>query len=92
MSVVLIGKLEIIRITLTLKDPKWFGCQNLRVKFIMHVCFTISNSKWYFDNGSSKHMTRDKSLFSTFTPKKEVFVLYCDNNKWRIIDLGTIDK
>lgn len=33
-------------------------------------CFTVSNTKWYLDKYFSKHMTGDKTLFFSVTPKK----------------------
>lgn len=33
--------------------------------------FRVSNDKWYLDICSSKQMTRDESLFSSFTIPRE---------------------
>lgn len=58
----------------------------------MQVCFTVSNSKLYLDSVCSKHMTRDESLFSSFTPRKGGFVSYDYTNKGKIIGIGTFGK
>lgn len=58
----------------------------------MQVCFIISNVKWYLDSGSSKHITRDKSLLSSLFLKKRGFVSYSDNNKGMIIGSDSIGK
>lgn len=35
----------------------------------------LLNTKWYLDIGCSKYMTKDKTLFSYFTPKKRSICL-----------------
>ena len=45
---------------------------------------------WYLDSGCSKHMTGDKSKFSNLIPRSKGFVTYGDNNKGRILGIGTI--
>ena len=56
------------------------------------MCLKAKNSNWYLDSGCSKHMTGDKSNFSLLTPKKHGHVSYGDNNKGKIIGIGTIGK
>lgn len=58
----------------------------------MHECFTVSNTKWYLNSGCSKHMTRDKTIFSSFSPRKGGFDSYGDNNKGKIIVISIIGK
>lgn len=38
------------------------------------------------------HMAEDKTLFSSFTPRKWGFILYGDYNKWSIIGSSTLSK
>ncbi|CAJ2652564.1 unnamed protein product [Trifolium pratense] len=54
------------------------------------VCLKAKNSNWYLDSGCSKHMTGDKSKFSLLTSKNGGYVSYGDNNKGKIIGIGTI--
>jgi hypothetical protein len=49
-------------------------------------------SKWYLDSGCSKHMTGDKTKFSSFTPKDGGYVTYGDNNKGKILGTGKVGK
>jgi transposase InsO family protein len=56
------------------------------------VCLKAKSSNWYLDSGCSKHMTGDKSKFSLLTPKKNGHVSYGDNNKGKIIGIGTVGK
>ena len=45
---------------------------------IMDTCL------WYFDNGCSRHMNRDCSLFKMFEPKKGGNVTFGDESKSQI--------
>lgn len=58
----------------------------------MQKYFTVLNVKWYLDSSCSKHMTRDKTLFSSFSSKKLDLVFYGDNNKRKIIGICRIGK
>lgn len=48
----------------------------------MHICFTLWNVKWCLDGDCSNHITEDKYLFSSFTPKNGGFALYGDREPW----------
>lgn len=56
------------------------------------MCFTVLNSKCHLDSGCSKQMSKDKNIFSFFTPKKWGFVSDDDNNKGRIVGFGIVGK
>ena len=50
----------------------------------------IDTCLWYLDNGCSRHMTRDRSLFKVFESKKGGNVTFNDGSKSRIKGKGTI--
>ena len=51
---------------------------------VMDICL------WYLDNGCSRHMTRDRSLFKVFESKKSGNVTFGDGSKSQINGKGTI--
>ena len=52
------------------------------VCFMMHSALkVIDTCLWYLDSGCSRHMTRDKTLFKTFEPKKGGNVTFGDETK-----------
>ena len=52
------------------------------VCFVMHSALkVIDTCLWYLDSGCSRHMTRDKTLFKTFEPKKGGNVTFGDETK-----------
>jgi len=61
------------------------------------VCFMIKSAfkvmdtcLWYLDNGCSRHMTRDRSLFKVFESKKGGNVTFGDGSKSQIKEKGII--
>jgi transposase InsO family protein len=48
--------------------------------------------RWYLDSGCSRHMTGDRSLFSSLVAKDGGYVTFGDNNKGKIIGIGKIGK
>lgn len=46
--------------------------------------------KWYLDSGCSRHMTGDKSVFTSFKEMNGGNVTFGDDNKCRIEGIGTI--
>ena len=61
------------------------------------VCFTMKSAfkvidtcLWYLDNGYSRHMTRDRSLFKVFKTKKGGNVTFGDGSKSQIKGKGII--
>ena len=47
---------------------------------------------WYLDNGCSRHMTSDKSLFQQLDGNRNKNVTFSDNSKRVIQGIGTIDN
>nr|KYP43821.1 hypothetical protein KK1_034691 [Cajanus cajan] len=47
---------------------------------------------WYLDNSCSRHMTRDKSKFVSLQERESGTVTYGDNNKGKILGLGTVSN
>ena len=45
---------------------------------------------WYLDNGCSRHMTGDKSLFQKLDRKRSENVTFGDNSKGEIQEIGII--
>ena len=44
------------------------------------------------DSGCSRHMTKDKSMFTSLNPKDGGFVIFGDNSKCKIIGIGNVGK
>ena len=49
-------------------------------------------SKWYLDNGCLRHITEDKSIFTSLSTKDDGYVTFGDNNKCKIIGIGNVGK
>lgn len=47
---------------------------------------------WYLDSGCSHHMTGDKAMFSTISPKDGGYVTFGDNAKGKIVGEGKVGK
>ena len=61
------------------------------VCFMMKSAFKVINTcLWYLDNGYSRHMTRDRSLFKVFKTKKGGNVTFGDGSKSQIKGKGII--
>ena len=55
------------------------------VCFMMKSTFKVMDTcLWYLDNGCSRHMTGDQSLFKVFESKKGGNVTFCDGSKSKI--------
>ncbi|MFS9669725.1 hypothetical protein, partial [Klebsiella pneumoniae] len=48
--------------------------------------------KWFFDGGCSSHMTGDRSKFLALESKQGGSITFGDNNKGKIIGIGSIDS
>ena len=47
----------------------------------VHAALKVFNScLWYLDNGCSRHMTRDKSLFKSLKEKEDGYVTFGDDS------------
>ena len=59
---------------------------------MLQVCLKGSEKQksWYLDNGCSRHMTGDRSLFLTLTMKEGGTVGFGGNQTGKIISSGTI--
>ena len=61
------------------------------VCFMMKSAFKVMDMcLWYLDNGYSRHMTRDRSLFKVFKTKKGGNVTFGDGSKSQIKGKGII--
>ena len=61
------------------------------VCFMMKSAFKVMDiCLWYLDNGCSRHMTRDRSLFKVFESKKGGNVTFGDGSKSQIKVKGII--
>ena len=47
---------------------------------------------WYLDSSCSHHMTRDKIMFSSISPKDGGYVTFGDNVKGKIVEEGKVGK
>nr|KYP41360.1 hypothetical protein KK1_037264 [Cajanus cajan] len=61
-------------------------------KLILSVSLRAKQTMWYMDNDCSKHMTGDKSKFITLQENESGRIAYEDNNKGKILGLGTISN
>ena len=61
------------------------------VCFIIKVAFKVMDTcLWYLDNGCSRHMTGDRSLFKVFESKKGGNVTFSNGRKSQIKGKGII--
>ena len=61
------------------------------VCFMMKSAFKVMDTcLWYLDNGCSRHMTGDRSLFKVFKSKKGGNVTFGDGSKSQIKGKGII--
>ena len=56
------------------------------------MCLKATSGLWYLDSGCSKHMTGDASKFLWIKPSKGGNVVFGDNNKGKIIGIGSVGK
>ena len=58
----------------------------------VHTALKVFNSYlWYLDNGCSRHMIGDKSLFKTLKEKEDGFVTFGDGSHSQVLGKGTVD-
>ena len=58
----------------------------------VHTSLKVFNScLWYLDNGCSRHMTGDKSLFKTLKEKISDYVTFGDGSHAQVLGKGTIE-
>ena len=70
--------------------PTNLSCKH-EVCFMMKFAFKVMDTcLWYLDNGCSRHMTGDRSLFKVFEFKKCGNVTFGDGSKSQIKGKGTI--
>ena len=59
---------------------------------VIHTALRAENTlRWYLDSSCSKHMTRDKSLFTHLAKVQDGRVIFDDGNSTRIVEKGTIE-
>ena len=76
------------------KDESCFEKQEClsHVCLFVHTALKVFNScLWYLDNGCSRHMTGDKSLFKSLKEKEDVYVTFGDGSHSQVLGKGTID-
>ena len=67
------------------KDMPYDLTNKHEVCFMMHFAFKVMNTCLrYLDNGYSRHMTGDRTLFKTFESKKGGNVTFGDRSKTQI--------
>ena len=58
----------------------------------VHTALKVFNSYlWYLDNGYSRHMTGDKTLFKTLKEKEDGFVTFGDGSHSQVLGTGIVD-
>ena len=66
----------------------------LKVKsayLFVHTSFKVFNScLWYFDNGCSRHMTEDKSLFKSLKEKVSDYETFGNGSHAQVLGKGTV--
>ncbi|KAK2973849.1 hypothetical protein RJ640_003257 [Escallonia rubra] len=74
------------------KNPRKCGYLKERNQNLLYVCLKANadSNKWILDNGCSRHMTGNHSLFSHITLKDGGLVTFGDNSNGKIIGKGKI--
>ena len=58
----------------------------------VHISLKVFNlCLWYLDNGCSRHMTRDKSLFKSLKEKVSYYVTFGDGSHAQVLGKGTVE-
>ena len=74
-----------------MKAPKIFGDLKLGTKLALQA-YSSGGSSWVLDSGCTNHMTGERSMFSSYTPKMDSNenILFGDNSKGDVIGLGKV--
>ena len=51
-----------------------------------------TKNMWYLDSDCSHHITGDKAMFSSISPKDGGYVTFGDNTKGKIVGEGKVGK
>ncbi|XP_059650769.1 uncharacterized protein LOC132296600 [Cornus florida] len=72
----------------------WIPKKLNSVNLLMYTAFKACNKvdKWYIDSGCSRHMTGDGSKFITLKQFDYGDVIFGDNQKAKIVGIGTVSK
>jgi len=58
----------------------------------LEVCLNAKSRLWYFNSGCPRYTTRDASIFTEFQKQKSGKVIFGDNGRGNILDIGKIVK
>ena len=76
---------------LTCKAPSQIGDLNQTTKFVLQA-YSSGGSSWVLDSECTNHMTRERSMFWSYTPKMDSNenILFGDNSKGDVIGFGKV--
>ncbi|XP_059654972.1 uncharacterized protein LOC132301761 [Cornus florida] len=72
----------------------WIPKKLNSASLLVYVAFSACNTqdKWYIDSGYFRHMTGDESKFASLKQFDRINVIFRDNQKAKIIGIGTVNK
>ena len=76
---------------LTCKAPSLVGDLNLATKLVLQA-YSFGGSSWVLNSGCTNHMTREKSMFPSYSPMQHSNenIVFGDNSKGDMIGLGKV--
>ena len=66
-------------------------CLSHACLFVYTALKVFNSYLWYLDNGYSRHMTGDKTLFKTLKEKEDGFVTFGDGSHSQVLGTGIVD-
>ncbi|XP_030941828.1 uncharacterized protein LOC115966815 [Quercus lobata] len=66
-------------------------CLSHACLFVYTALKVFNSYLWYLDNGYSRHMTGDKTLFKTLKEKEDGFVTFGDGSHSQVLGTRTVD-
>ncbi|XP_020415606.1 uncharacterized protein LOC109948093 [Prunus persica] len=68
----------------------WVAKGQTKCLVVLNAFATSNTNSWYFDSGCSKHMSGDKSVFSSLTPFDGGTVTFGGGHKSQVVGKGTV--
>ncbi|XP_021828798.1 uncharacterized protein LOC110769176 [Prunus avium] len=68
----------------------WIAKGHTKCLVVLNAFAASNTNSWYFDSGCSKHMSGDKSVFSSLTPFDGGTVTFDGGHKSQVVGKGTV--
>ncbi|XP_020412869.1 uncharacterized protein LOC109947335 [Prunus persica] len=68
----------------------WIAKGHTKCLVVLNAFAALNTNSWYFDSGCSKHMSGDKSVFSSLSPFDGGIVTFGGGHKSQVVGKGTV--